>query len=112
MSADLRQYWKKSLVNTLLSMNFMSCLVLFNYLAWWKLREKYQGIYSYLPRNESHFDPGGIISKITSVTPLSAKYHVAANVPYARYFLAYVLQFQFHKGIQYSLFFGSCSLFF
>lgn len=54
--------------------------------AWWALREKYQGIKSPLERTESDFDPG-------------AKYHVPANVPYTRYFLARVLQFQFHKAM-------------
>ena len=34
---------------------------------------------------ERDFDPG-------------AKYHVAANVPYMRYFLAYVLEFQLHRS--------------
>jgi peptidyl-dipeptidase A len=54
--------------------------------AWWKLREEYQGIASPLPRDESHFDPG-------------AKYHIPANTPYMRYFLAHVLQFQFHEAL-------------
>jgi len=54
--------------------------------AWWELREKYQGIAPPLERSESDFDPG-------------AKYHVAANVPYARYFLAHILQFQFHRAL-------------
>lgn len=54
--------------------------------AWWELREKYQGISAPLARSESDFDAG-------------AKYHVAANVPYARYFLAHILQFQFHRAL-------------
>jgi peptidyl-dipeptidase A len=54
--------------------------------AWWQLREKYQGIASPVPRTESDFDPG-------------AKYHVPGNTPYARYFLADILQFQFHRGL-------------
>jgi peptidyl-dipeptidase A len=54
--------------------------------AWWTLREKYQGIKSPVSRTEADFDPG-------------AKYHVPANVPYARYFLAAVLQFQFHRAM-------------
>ena len=29
----------------------------------------------------------------------AAKYHVAANVPYMRYFLADILQFQFHRAL-------------
>ncbi len=54
--------------------------------AWWELREKYQGVAPPAPRSEQDFDAG-------------AKYHVAANVPYARYFLAHVLQFQFHRAL-------------
>jgi peptidyl-dipeptidase A len=58
-----------------------------NYNAeWWKLREKYQGVSAPVARSEADFDPG-------------AKYHVAANVPYTRYFLADILQFQFHRGL-------------
>jgi peptidyl-dipeptidase A len=58
--------------------------------TWWQLRQKYQGIAppgpGGTPRSESDFDPG-------------AKYHVAANVPYMRYFLADILQFQFHRAL-------------
>jgi peptidyl-dipeptidase A len=54
--------------------------------TWWQLRQKYQGIAPPLPRSEKDFDPG-------------AKYHVAANVPYTRYFLAQILQFQFHRAL-------------
>ena len=54
--------------------------------AWWNLRLKYQGIAPPIARSESDFDPG-------------AKYHVAANTPYARYFLADILQFQFHRAL-------------
>ncbi len=54
--------------------------------AWWELRTKYQGIAPPDARSENDFDPG-------------AKYHVAGNVPYARYFLAAVLQFQFHRAL-------------
>jgi peptidyl-dipeptidase A len=54
--------------------------------AWWELREKYQGIAPPSARSEEDFDPG-------------AKYHVAANVPYARYFLAAILQYQFHRAL-------------
>ena len=53
---------------------------------WWKLRRSYQGIAAPVARSESDFDPG-------------AKYHVAGNVPYVRYFLAHILQFQFHKAL-------------
>ena len=54
--------------------------------AWWELRLKYQGVAPPVARSEQDFDPG-------------AKYHVPGNVPYARYFLADVLQFQFHRGL-------------
>jgi len=53
--------------------------------AWWELRRKYQGVEAPVPRTEQDFDPG-------------AKYHVPANVPYMRYFLAHILQFQFHRA--------------
>ena len=53
---------------------------------WWELRKQYQGIAPPVARSEEDFDPG-------------AKYHVAANVPYARYFLADILQFQFHRAL-------------
>ncbi len=54
--------------------------------SWWELRRKYQGIAPPVTRSEADFDPG-------------AKYHVADNVPYARYFLATILQFQFHRAL-------------
>ena len=53
--------------------------------AWDALRLQYQGIRPPVARDETRFDPG-------------AKFHVAASVPYARYFLARVLQFQFYKA--------------
>ncbi|MGE0663182.1 MAG: M2 family metallopeptidase [Hyphomonadaceae bacterium] len=53
--------------------------------AWWELRERYQGIRPPNARDETMFDPG-------------AKYHIANNVPYLRYFLSYVLQFQFYEA--------------
>lgn len=54
--------------------------------AWWQLREKYQGVMAPVTRSTDAFDPG-------------AKYHVPANTPYTRYFLAHILQFQFHKTL-------------
>ena len=53
--------------------------------AWDALRLRYQGIRPPVARDETRFDPG-------------AKYHVAASVPYTRYFLARVLQFQFYQA--------------
>ena len=54
--------------------------------AWWDLRLKYQGVAPASPRGEEFFDPG-------------AKYHVPDNTPYTRYFLADILQFQFHRAL-------------
>lgn len=54
--------------------------------AWWKLRGAYQGIHAPIERSEADFDPG-------------AKFHIPANVPYMRYFLAHILQFQFHRSL-------------
>ena len=54
--------------------------------AWWDLKLKYQGVAPLKPRGEAFFDPG-------------AKYHVPANTPYTRYFLAAILQFQFHRAL-------------
>jgi peptidyl-dipeptidase A len=54
--------------------------------AFWALRAKYQGIVPPVVRTEQDFDPG-------------AKYHIPNNVPYTRYFLAKILQFQFHRAL-------------
>jgi peptidyl-dipeptidase A len=54
--------------------------------AWWELRTQYQGIAPPVERSEDDFDPG-------------AKYHIPGNTPYTRYFLARILQFQFHKAL-------------
>jgi peptidyl-dipeptidase A len=54
--------------------------------TWWELRRKYQGVAPSGPRGEENFDA-------------AAKYHVAAGVPYTRYFLASILQYQFHRGL-------------
>jgi peptidyl-dipeptidase A len=54
--------------------------------SWWALRLKYQGVAPPTTRSEADFDPG-------------AKYHVAANVPYTRYFLAHILEFQFYRAL-------------
>jgi peptidyl-dipeptidase A len=54
--------------------------------GWWELREKYQGVRAPVARSEADFDPG-------------AKYHVPANTPYTRYFLAHILQFQFQRAL-------------
>ncbi len=54
--------------------------------AWWDLRLKYQGVAPPVARSEADFDPG-------------AKYHVPGNVPYTRYFLAFIYQFQFYRAL-------------
>jgi peptidyl-dipeptidase A len=54
--------------------------------AWWERRLKYQGVAPPSPRGEEFFDAG-------------AKYHVPANYSYTRYFIAHILQFQFHREL-------------
>ena len=54
--------------------------------AWWDLRLKYQGVTPPVARSESDFDPG-------------AKYHVEGNVPYMRYFMADIYEFQFYRAM-------------
>lgn len=55
---------------------------------WWELRCDLQGVSPPVTRKDESgdFDPG-------------AKYHIPANVPYIRYFVSFVLQFQFHKAL-------------
>lgn len=53
---------------------------------WWDLTREYQGMSPPVARAATDFDPG-------------AKYHVATNTPYMRYFLADVLEFQFHRAL-------------
>jgi peptidyl-dipeptidase A len=54
--------------------------------SWWALREKYQGVAAPIARSEADFDPG-------------AKYHIPGNTPYTRYFLSFIIQFQFQKAL-------------
>ena len=54
--------------------------------AWWALKLQYQGVAPPVARSEADFDPG-------------AKYHIASNTPYMRYFLAHVLEFQFYRAL-------------
>ncbi|MFO0571181.1 MAG: M2 family metallopeptidase [Polyangiaceae bacterium] len=54
--------------------------------SWWELRRKYQGIMPPVERSEADFDAG-------------AKYHIPSNVPYTRYFIARILQYQFHRAL-------------
>ncbi len=53
--------------------------------GWWALRTQYQGIRPPVDRSSGDFDPGG-------------KFHIPGNVSYTRYFIANILQFQFHKA--------------
>jgi peptidyl-dipeptidase A len=53
---------------------------------WWQLRREYQGVAPPVPRAATDFDPG-------------AKYHIPGNTPYFDYFLATILQFQFHRSL-------------
>lgn len=53
---------------------------------WWKLREQYQGIHAPITRPADAFDPG-------------AKYHIPGNTPYVRYFLSFIIQFQFYQAL-------------
>jgi peptidyl-dipeptidase A len=52
---------------------------------WNALRRRYQGIVPPADRPATAFDPG-------------AKFHIPGNTPYARYFLARILQFQFYQA--------------
>jgi peptidyl-dipeptidase A len=53
---------------------------------WWELRIKYQGLSPPVKRSETDFDAG-------------AKYHIPAGVEYIRYFVSFIIQFQFHKAL-------------
>ena len=53
--------------------------------GWWALRTQYQGVRPPGERPADAFDPG-------------AKYHIPANTPYMRYFLARILQYQFYQA--------------
>ncbi|XP_071562887.1 angiotensin-converting enzyme-like [Temnothorax nylanderi] len=53
---------------------------------WWSLAEEYQGIEPPVDRTEEDFDPG-------------SKYHIIADVEYIRYYVSFVIQFQFHKAL-------------
>ncbi|OTF79966.1 hypothetical protein BLA29_003639 [Euroglyphus maynei] len=53
---------------------------------WWWYRINYQGISPPIIRNETDFDAG-------------AKFHIPAGVEYIRYFVSFIIQFQFHKSL-------------
>ncbi|KAB0793117.1 hypothetical protein PPYR_12737 [Photinus pyralis] len=52
---------------------------------WWEYRTTIQGVEPPVDRCEEDFDP-------------AAKYHIVADVPYLRYFVSFVIQFEFHKA--------------
>ena len=70
--------------------------------SWWSLREEYQGINTSYERSEDYFDPG-------------AKYHIPGNTPYTRYYLASIMQYQFHEAlcnlIDYDGYLHECSIY-
>ena len=70
--------------------------------SWWSLREEYQGINTSYERSENYFDPG-------------AKYHIPGNTPYTRYYLASIMQYQFHEAlcnlINYDGYLHECSIY-
>ncbi|CAB3239253.1 unnamed protein product [Arctia plantaginis] len=53
---------------------------------YWRLREMLQGVEPPVNRTEDDFDA-------------AAKYHIAANVEYARYYVSFIIQFQFHRAL-------------
>jgi len=53
---------------------------------WWERKLEYQGLVPPINRTEEDFDP-------------AAKFHISNNVPYIRYFIAHVLQFQFFETL-------------
>ncbi|GAU88092.1 hypothetical protein RvY_00850-3 [Ramazzottius varieornatus] len=53
---------------------------------WWEYLAEYQGICAPVPRSEDDFDAG-------------AKFHVPSSVPYMRYFVSFIIQFQFHEAM-------------
>jgi len=54
--------------------------------GWWELRTKYQGIHPPTERPSNAFDP-------------ASKSHIDDNTPYLRYFISYVVQFQFYQAM-------------
>merc|ERR1712136_551530 len=54
--------------------------------GWWYDRIRYQGVVPPVPRSEMDFDAG-------------AKFHISNNVPYVRYFVSYVVQFQLYEAM-------------
>lgn len=55
-------------------------------LNWWDLRLRYQGIVPPIPRSQSHLDA-------------AAKRHIPADIPYIKYYVALLLEFQIHESM-------------
>lgn len=53
---------------------------------WWELRLRFQGIVPPIKRTERHLDA-------------AAKRHIIADMPYMRYFVALLLEFQIHASL-------------
>ncbi|KAG8179605.1 hypothetical protein JTE90_025770 [Oedothorax gibbosus] len=53
---------------------------------WWELRLKYQGVCPPVRRTNEDLDA-------------ASKYHVVADITYMRYFVSFIVQFQFHKAL-------------
>ncbi|CAH0553232.1 unnamed protein product [Brassicogethes aeneus] len=71
--------WRKDVFKGVINKNQYNC-------HWWILSEQYMGIKPPVLRSELDFDPG-------------SKYHVPANIPYIRYFVSTVLQFQIYRSM-------------
>ncbi|CAG0889487.1 unnamed protein product [Darwinula stevensoni] len=71
--------WRWNVFRGNISSNHYNC-------EWWNLRTQVQGVKPPNIRSEGDFDPG-------------AKYHIPANVPYIRYFVSFIIQFQFHRAL-------------
>ena len=54
--------------------------------AWWDLKLRYQGLVPPIVRTEKHLDP-------------AAKRHIIADLPYTRYYVSLLLEFQIHEGL-------------
>ncbi|KAJ3342651.1 hypothetical protein HDU93_001631 [Gonapodya sp. JEL0774] len=59
---------------------------------WWQLITKHQGLKA----------PKSLDTEAPDAFDPAAKYHISANVPYIRYFLAAIYQFQFHRALCYA----------
>ncbi len=65
---------------------FYFVILFYYYYYYFFFREEYQGLVPPVARSEEDFDPG-------------AKFHVVKGVSYIRYFVARILQFDFHETL-------------